>query len=1667
MANDFIGNLGAALSQQFSNTDNKNAGINIANGNPIFGGGSLGEFASTFDQTTERSYTEEGSFSSEFYYDKPKQLQILMQEPDVTVLVKKRAFASLAESFRVDLADRQDKLFFRATKVLLQNKCKQIAAYERLSKISVITSDLGYVDYHLLPIIFAATDTLTQIPGALGLNSVQSSINGSLSGFANIVGRVREIVALAQDQHYTTWTTGIPDAFNINFAAGTGVIEFTNVTSLSTTTTLNFGEGSFNLHFSDPYELMLITNLDIEQAIYDATNKAYSNSFIQMGIGALDQTISAQKSNLNAMRASRAVAPIAFQITQDPYLGSTVKAFITTTGYNINFTASFTSVTLDPAALESGGAVGNDGLNASEASIFKSIVSMLYTQITTSANTRQRAIADNQDPRQYLNAIRKKLRLHYGNKLLIQPMDNVHIFIGSKKRIDNKIIGGLQGSFAAQGFLQGINNLTQNIKDTFAINENFALEKSLFVGDDFPTWLWMILRNQFISEKNGTQVFAGVVETATSNYSNGAFSVNASGKDNATYFNYGVVNFKPSVDVFNGALYDPLTPFKLEFDSVSGAVKYPPSSGNQPPAPELLDENKAMFDSAFVKNKNGLLAGLVPTEDSFTNQDADRIKNNSVRRVFYDPDGMVYRWKEGIATLVLAGDSYESNPANVMPPAILRDPFAGQDMINVLSLLITGQPYNFTTYYKAVIDWDHGNRDPMSNEDPSGSYYRGLRTQLNSQNAIYGNFIPFKKLVMDDATAVLIQNNQLNAIQYDAELSNLIQQRATLADSLAMLGKTTAASNQASPDGLDSLMAQRLNGIDQQIQNSINNINASLNSSNSIINSVGSDVSYNSDNSGVNTGGSRKDLRRKVEFLTRRIAWKVRANEDKNYLIVDDSYDKDYDIQAFAKIPVDPVLFQSEYNTVKDKIDTVRTAMGGMEVFANTQGHIEVRNPKYNRVPSSVFFKMLQMKNYLGIQIFPQFLEDLYTNQANQLNENIAILEDEIRLYCLALGHGAFSNANAADQDCQNFLNSFGSSAGTTGGFQFISDPNTGTIAGGALNITIQSQPDSMLAAIQTKLSAIEPQASVNAFNTVSAARVIQSTVMPPGSSNTPLQFGNLNTIQANVASTTRQQQILSRLQQAGHPFDFAQLFNNTQNATISSATLSNIDLLQITTNISSNIAARQIAIKQAASALTTVQEGLRMFDGGGGQGDTPGANYALFPALYNSRSIPQVFEHMIEDESYDDLGVGSAKRYVIKNHDIISYSISENRPQFTSIEVTGMLSGQFIENSTLNGNTGLAIGQSGNAMVTALAVDYDLWRMYGMQVPQPINAPWLSDPDTQCAPYGVSLLNQARKQIFGGTIDIIGNEYQQPGEVIYIENRDLLFYVQSVTHNFDFGKRFSTSLNITYGHNPGEYIPTFLDVVGKVLFRNKDTPHLVNKRQGNVFNQEFLGTIIGNTALTDSAGVASDVSTSTIPFGTAADAASASSDASATSSANVGLSITSGPFGDSNRLALQQIIDLAGQSLSAASNNMNPVLEVRVYFNSANGNFSAASSYAKQLQATVMGYLTGANSLDGNTQPTGSPNSNANTLAAFTNAGPGKAPQIKKQDVDSNPTIEGEFRYPSAKAFSFARAITDTTTQGATGATLQQAIDNVIYSYIVDCWIVFNNPQNTTSTDQ
>jgi len=1658
----FFDNLGSQLEQQFGLGENKLSNLDIVRDGTAQKYGKLGDFAKNIDQSAERKWVEDGFYRPDLYNQQAKNLEVLMQEPDITVLIKKRAFSSLAENFRRDLVSEQDTLFLKATKILFQNKCKQIAAFERLSKIESISKEYGRIDYHLLPILFASTDALDSLSGSLS-----TPLQQSLSGFKKTVDKVREILTLNRDTNYTSWIVDLDSIFKTDFGEGSGVIELTSITGISTTTTIRFNDGGASLNVEDPYNIMLITNLDIDKALSDAQNVNYNSSFYQLGIQALNQTISDSTTKLNQIRANRGANPIRFIANPDTFLGKRLRAIIDYSGDEINFnysplgtiesqsnysnavnsvigitsnaTSASTALSLDPKDLING-VLGINGLTPEEVQIFEQIASQYFNLMQEQQNARKEYKNYNQDPK--IEYARKKLRLHYGNKLIFQPMDVVHIYIDSKRQLDSKITGGLQTSFNANGFLQSASNTVQDIKDFFNVATNQSIEKSIIVGNDFPNWLWMIFRNQIVNDTSGTHVFAGIVGDSSVSYSNGKYNISVNINNQAKYFNMGVVNFKPAADVFNGALFDPLTPFDIQFDSVTGFQK--------DSVPDLLPENKEIIKSTFIKYKNGPYSGRRPTEKNYL-QDADRIKNNSVRRVFYDPDGFVYKWKEGIGAITLFGQSNlpndEISPAS---PALTADPFAGQDVMNALSLLICGEPYNFATFYKAASKIDNYAPDPITGKNSSTSYFRSLQSDLKYRNLIYGDFIPFKKLTVDNNTFAKMVSGEIRANNLNSELAVLNKRRADLADKIATF--QSSAKTQYFDDTAKKIAAEILD-LDKQINDKIEAINRELDTGNSTkgnkkpFSVIGNDISYNYDES-FSVGPDDKnnlseeqadEIRKKVNFLTRRLSWKVRANQDANLFIVDDSYDKDYDIQAFTYDFVNPELFKSEYTTPGDKIPDIAMKLE-LEVFIDTQGHIQVRPPKYNRIPSSVFYRMLRLKNDYGIQLYPQFLEELFVNQINNALSLVETKEDEIRIFCAAIG-------KTTDKDAEDFINKSSASYGSGGNkFKFLSSRVTGKILSGyegLYNLFISKDPDVQNASQQGKLEAqnatlnralgaVVSQNSISQlFDFKTQSDIVNRNFVIQQDSNNNYKVSPVYSDAPKLTTTEDAayntiDSINNRLMiSTGQKIDIKQLFSNSTKY-LSGAGLSSVDLLNITQNIAERLNERQRLIKVASNAIKNAKEGASLAENKDNEG-----NKLLYPNLYDTKNIPAALKYMIEDESYDDLGPGSGKRYVIEDYDIISFTYNEKAPEHTVIQVSGVIDLALGQNN-VDGVS--AFDDNANGITTAAAVDYDMWRMYGVRSPQTITAPFLNNPETQSAPYAVSLLNQSRKNILRASMTVVGNEYYQPGEVVYVKKLDMLFYVEAVNHNFTYGSSFTTSLTLCYGHNPGEYIPTAVDVIGKILYKNKDITNLVHNGhgQGDVYNQQPLGAIIGN--------------------------AQNMNDGSLLTNSDAVRDLTY------NSKTLANILQLARPALAGSTKDTEVTLELRYFYDSSTTSFVTASSYATNLATEIKKFLIGGNELEDTLFSSTAKQNNLTYLKEFEQ-------QIIITPVDTNiknksinvgtTSASADFRYPSKEAYAQARTMLLSQSQNSN--TLSSSdIDNVIYNYVVDCWLFFNNKNNT-----
>lgn len=1635
----FLKSLGDALNSQFGIDNGGPSSALDSNGIPY---SKLGDFRDKIDTTAARSYIEDGMIRNL----RPRSSERIMQEPDITVLIKKRQFSSLIENSKMNLMDADEKLFIRATKRLFYNKCRAIAAYERLTKIERIVQTGGIISDIALPQIFNAVDSLNN----LGLNIIDQKTQSTLE-------TIKKVKSFSDPNYVTTWLIDSSLPYVTDVGEGTGVFELTLVSSVNTTVSTILGSGSADLSIEDPYKLMVISREDIERAISEAAGILQNNNFFRLADSGLEDLTNELRNTLNAVRRARGATDIRFNVNEGSLQYSKIRAMIDGEGREIffSFDGGFlgldSSVSIDPSAFE-----GFNGLSTtrspyanqitsafatlSERELFQRIVSNMLQLIGLRQSTRNQIKSFNKQT----EYVRRKMFLHYNGQPMIQQMDVVHIFCSSKTRQDAQVSQGLRTIFGANKLnkindtLSNVTGAFDDIKNMFGGSENsyIEIEKNMIAGPEFPTWLWSMMRNDFTRQAAGTQIFSGVVDSADHSYANGKYELKIGAKDNASYFKFGQININPSVDVFNSALYDPLTPFKLDFDASSGFLR-----GEVPP---LLEENVRLLASGAVKAKNGRFRGSPLDEQLWKIQDVEPTPT-SFRKKFHDPDGFVYRWKEGIGSLIWSGEPHSSlklgsfsSEASIQ---INKNPFAGQDVMNSLSLLITGIPYNYNTFLRSAINAGSLNRDSLTNEDGSTSFFRGLISDLSKQNATWGNFIPFKKMIINESGYKFLATGEFDIIDKNARIAQLLRERAQRFDQLSLampefanspqfyhsnVNVTTSARN---IDDLKTISADIIR-LDFQIkaeEESLNKVLNNIDQSQGSLKIFGDDVSFDSNITQIDEGNEsqriakRAEFRKKINNLTQRRLWKVKANEDLNLFIVDDSYDKNYDIQAFERtLNGKPELFKSTYTTIFDQIGGIADLLG-MEVFADSQGHIQVRPPQYNRIPSSIFYKMLKAKEDHGIQLFPSFLENLFFNQVQGLTDQLEIIEDEIRIRAAALGY-------TSDKQCKDLLAGQINGANT---FDFISSEEDGKVGGKDLrSLLVQSAPD----LLEEKVSSALKELTDNLQGTLRKGSLFDvKQRVSAVNSNTSGSESDINAVINKVGKRLESKKNVPAPTKRS-------LLSNDRSAQGNGR--SQVDALNLINQISTFVAERQGVIKLLANSLKNLDQGLSL-----NRSDETSEN-ALFPELNKKKSdqFPEILEHMIEDEDYDDYGQNSGQRYVITDDRIISYSIRCKPPEFTAVQVTGQLATDVPPPAL---PSSLDLGDGGNGVATAYSVDYDMWRMFGFRPARPLNVAFFSDAASQCAPYGVALLNKARKDILGANITLVGNEYYQAGEVYYLEDRDLLFYAESVSHSFTYGGSFTSSMNLRYGHNPGEYIPTMLDIIGKGLYTNRHQASLARHiRHGNASNDTHIGTLI---------------------FDQPASFVKPSLDA-----------LVDGPQGEANRKALTNILLSITGLITPTTLNSKMKIEIRLYINSQKGISEADQTDLKGVADAVLEWVKNPSQeklgLPGNDNTLfGSdrqviPDNNLPNAALLADS---ISVVVVDLGTDAAVDIESDDRSPSAGAWNAARllslsgnslaAVTQTDNETLNVNALVSQELSVLCRKVIDVWAVFEDPDEVT----
>lgn len=1595
----FLTTLGKVVNEQF--------GMGERVGNI----GQLGDLSKKIDQSAQRTYIEDGLINN----TRPRMREVLFQQPDITVVLKKRMFSSLIENNRLDLMEEKEKLLLRATKRLFHNKCKLISAYERLTKIEKVTEESGMFNTYLVPVALQAIEDFERA----GLNIVDPDTRAALD-------TLRKAIAFSDASNFTNWSVDYESAFSGELGDGTGTIELTNVSSINTNVSVKFGQGNCSFTIEDPYKLMHITNADIDRAIAESAS-IRSGPFFKFTEIETKNLVDRLKNELSDLRVSRGVGDIRFIINPVAINEKKVRAVVDGVGKEIIFTYNAGivgiggSVDIDPVSL-----TDRYGLLDQEVSIFKEIVKNIYLIIGLEETTKANLTEFNQE----MNYVRNRMRLFFGKKSIVQVMDVVNVFVTTHTSEDSKLTEGFPG-FQTTGQLhvgQKLNNLIRNINTTFQNSFGSGispdeLEKAAIVGPNFPTWLWRMFKNNFTREAAGTAVFVGLVREVTQSYDDGKYLVSVNCSDNTGYFNKSQINVKPSLDAFNSTLYDPLTPFDVSFDGSTGVPIDNVFGGAFPP---LLPENLKLLQTKSLKFNTTDLRGQKANQILY-NTKRGEIVFGKVRRVLSDADGFVYRWKQGIQTSTKTERAAPvSSIQDERSPLLTKEAFAGQDVMNVLSLLITGQPYNFNTFLKAAIS--NANNitayNPYNNTDSSISFIDGLIRDLSKRNVIWGNFVPFKGLSLNDEAFKFIQSGQTSFIRQNQELQKLIRERAALQDQkvLRLSGLSTDPQihprdengNPLAPSVEAEVLGPEIASIDERIDeldrkiavaegdfnSEINNIYAS-NKAN--IKIIGDDISlepgfneFSGDNaiSEEQRSLSRAELRRKINSLTRRQLWKVKANNDTNLFVVDDQYDKSFDIMAFERaLSSDSMkLFSSDYLTVDQQIETVANLLG-LEVFADSQGNIQARPPMYNKMPSSVFFKMFKDRAESGIKVFPDFLETLLFNQVNGVTDKIEIVEDQIRLRAIALGISG-DNEYLTDIAIQKFLRSNANSPGSSGtGFQFLTNPKTGKIPPEKYaNASMQSNPELLESEDGKTLAALE------GLNKAARTQLQSNRIFDFSS-----RIRSINENTAPAQSNEKIKYIRDRLQKnkGVKTPTISELFSNKSMNLVTGA-VSSLDRLNVFKQISELVSERQKLVKQLSNITKNLVEGLKI------NNTDDGAKTALTPFLNRKNNIPSFLEHMIEDETLDDLGPGSGSRFVIKESQIVRFKLIEKEPDFTATQVNGKFGEGFVD---VPGS--LSTDRGGNAITSAYAVDYDMWRQYGLRFSNSIEAPFFSDPNSQCAPYAVSLLNRARKKIFSGSLSIVGkNEFYQAGDVIYIEDYDLLFYVDSVSHGFSYDSTFITTLELSYGHNPGEYIPTPLDIIGSYLYKSQGFSNQFRSSRFDVFGDNIsLGALVIDPMNPTLNG------------------------------------LLSGSVGKQNKQILSQILFGASGALNPVNfKNSQAKLQLRLYSETDN-----ADPILLNISNDVINWLTNPQKNDSLTNSIESDNIDNNFV-------------LDPSNIDGIEVINinNDSRSPSRSAWNTVRLMRgERSFHSLNSGEVATSDDTILFYGIIDIWMVFTSVSN------
>ena len=1230
------------------------------------------------------------------------------------------------------------------------------------------------------------TDTLGDVGSAMAAGVASALAGYSAEGFDAYnedIAKVLRRNAFSVDNHLTTWIVDPDDPNNYTIGPGTGVIELTTFNTFNTSTNYDSQPAGAAFTLTYPYRIGTILEDDIELAIEEALNGT---------VGILDELVNG---GLTSQGMATSMPPIDAE-------------------------------SIISAAVELGGAGSLD--------------SSLDTDY-----------------------IRERMRTFYLGKPLVSPPDPVHFYIrGNRSFKDYTSRGAYPEETSESPFDEEYMEIDSAI---------LKAEHQLYTNQAMDIDMYREIRGRQDNSFGMIHVFGGYITNTSENYSGGFWTLNASCTDNMSWLKWSRFAITPALSDPQGILEDPLTPFELMKDELGEVI------GSER---DLLYENKSLLQSGMLSYDSGILAGQNATEGNLLQGQYNGIGSLDGKKVLQHPGGFVYRWKTGIITATAGFQVVDPTGENQSvinqftqnySVTAAKDVLNNLDIPNILSILIVGQPYNVETFMEQ--SFAAHNKSNKSTSFAAEDPLTGVVDAVRKQNSYFGNFHPYRMLTISSSTAEQMINQAGVRELANSQVKSLQKRKVKIRKKMRSLQKAPQEGQIASLPiaALVATLQAEIDTIDAAIENQIlvgNQYSSALTSADDVgieINLFGPSIGLpeygnEEENHDVNRAMMLVGAQRRIED--------VRLNRDRNLFIVSDQYDS-ADIRPFilslnsSGFP----LFKGEFIDVHQKC-VAATAMLNLEFFCNSQGHLEFRPPVWNRTPLSVLKEVIQTQEETSRSIMPAFITNLFQTRIEGLYLSIHTLN--VKLVLLALMMGRFPdntlipNMQVSGLDALDFFgvevpsdggvfgmlgNLFGSNSASsetaslglkqrefTSTSGDITESNN-SLFGNGLKVTasFQDSGDILDADTETLLGIFDPifqeeTGVVNDIMTAASSSGSGSSLSPPAVNYAKPE--NLNSIRDSFKSEFGRdpaQGIGIDLKKGFQEKDF--VFKGKDLDELEAAVIGSSGLLQ---KFKKAISQRDSYVSMLQANLTKQQE-LEEITGiltSGESEDEADVSEGLIggwavEALENVANAAQnaidiitgdaqegtMYDHLIEDDTRNLLGYGSGKRFILKDEYILNATFTENPPEFTRVDVKG--------DAPLGMGNNLNQGTDG-LYFWAGATDFDLWRQYGYVGPKEISVPFISDAEGQARPYAILELILQKMNINRGEITIAGNEFYQPGDTIYIPMKGLLYYVRTVSHNFSYsGQNFTTNLSLIYGHPPGEYLPSPLDIIGQDLVSN------------------------------------------------------------------------------------------------------------------------------------------------------------------------------------------------------------------------------------------------------